>query len=81
MDRYVDIPDWQRAIFDRIEGGDEIVTHPRGGLVWRSMLEHVGYGQDVGEDGVETLAEATIDHEGVTHVRTVRLDDRNAEDG
>ena len=47
----------------------------------RVAIEHVGYGQDVGDDGIETLAEATIDHEGVTHIRTVRLDDRNAEDG
>ena len=38
-----------------------------------------GYGQDVGDDGVETLVEATIDHEGVMHIRTVRLDDGNAE--
>ncbi|MCA1782027.1 MAG: hypothetical protein LC679_07590 [Intrasporangiaceae bacterium] len=29
-----------RDILERIEAGDKIVTHPRGGLVWQSMLDN-----------------------------------------
>lgn len=80
MDSYLSVADWQRAISDRLAAGDEIVTDARGHLVWRSTLEHVGYGQDIGDDGAETVAEATIDREGVVHFRTVRMDASNPDD-